>query len=74
MPDTPDDWPEQLEAGIRQLIERYGFYKFEEVASEIIELESKRLEVENEARRGARVAALARLIHRRVVFGLADVA
>ena len=67
MPENRDDWPEQLETGIRQLIEQYGFYEFEEVAGEIIALENKQLEAEKEARRSARAAALepfSRDIHR----------
>ncbi len=58
MPENPDDWPEQLQAAVRRLIERYGFYEFEEVAGEIIALESKRREAENEALWAARAAAL----------------
>ena len=58
MPDKGDDWPEQLQAEVRQLIERYGFYEFEEVAGENIALESERLKAEDEALRAARAAAL----------------
>lgn len=63
MPDNPDDWPERLQAELRQLIERYGFYEFEEVSAEIISVENRRLDAEKEALRAARAEALKPYVH-----------